>query len=421
MRNPDALRRCLVILPALLLVAAPASVQASPASSLLTSSAFLSASPSQKSVQFHNRLRSLRGGAAAAKSSTTQQASPLTPSSSSSSPITSLLAYNESTTDAGSLSIPDLFDQLSIPLNSGDSSSSTLTGLTPEEAQQRLQQYGRNVLDAPPSKSVWQLIWEQFEDRLVQILLAVALLSGIFSVLELRNSAALSEESLWKSFVEPLVILAILVLNAAVGVWQSQSASDSLEALQKMQPTLATVLRKGSTSSDGGDSTDNNNDNNNNNSQSTSVIMDAAELVPGDILELRVGDKIPADARLLSLKSSSLKVDEGSLTGESVTVGKLPGEEGKVASNSPVQDQKGMLYSGTMVTSGSGVAVVVQTGMDTQFGKVCKNCCRLCSVLFVVYSIIVYSIVAVIIQPLTCATMLFPLFVDSKRRHTSQR
>ena len=70
------------------------------------------------------------------------------------------------------------------------------------------------------------------------------------------------------------------------------------------------------------------------------------------------------------MKSSSLKVDEGSLTGESVTVGKLPGDEGRVDPNSPVQDQVGMLYSGTMVTSGNGVAVVVQTGMNTQFGKV---------------------------------------------------
>ena len=296
------------------------------------------------------------------------------------------MAYNESTTDAGSLSIPDLFDQLSIPLT-GDSSSSSAAltpGLTQEQAQQRLQQYGRNVLDAPPSKSVWKLILEQFEDRLVQILLAVAVLSGVFSVLELRNSAALSEESLWKSFVEPLVILAILVLNAAVGVWQSQSASDSLEALQKMQPTLATVLRKGSTTT-GSEDTDNNNDTTNGSNASASVVMDAAELVPGDILELRVGDKIPADARLLSLKSSSLKVDEGSLTGESVTVGKLPGEEGRVAPNSPVQDQKGMLYSGTMVTSGNGVAVVVQTGMDTQFGKVCK---KGDSVLLLVYIIV---------------------------------
>ncbi|CAB9501485.1 Sarcoplasmic/endoplasmic reticulum calcium ATPase [Seminavis robusta] len=267
-----------------------------------------------------------------------------------------LLAYNESSTDAGSLSITDLLDQLQ---------TSPTNGLTQEDAQQRLQQYGSNVLERPPSKSVWQLILEQFEDRLVQILLVVALLSGVFSFLELRNSVAVGAEeaSLWKSFVEPLVILAILVLNAAVGVWQSQSASDSLEALQKLQPTLATVVRQ-TQQQQQLDTTI---------ASSASAEMDASNLVPGDILEIRVGDKIPADSRLLSLKSSSLKVDEGSLTGESVTVSKLPGEEGTVAPDSPVQDQVGMLYSGTMVTSGSGVAVVVQTGMDTQFGKIQKG------------------------------------------------
>jgi len=282
------------------------------------------------------------------------------------------LALNESITDAGSLPIQELFDQLQ---------TSATGGLTEVEAQRRLELFGRNTLERPPSKSVWQLILEQFEDRLVQILLAVALLSGIFSFAELQQQHV-SEESLWKSFVEPIVILAILVLNAAVGVWQSQSASDSLEALQKLQPTLATVIRRStSTTTIDNQNTDiqsserPNSKNNNNNNSPQSQIMDASALVPGDILELRVGDKIPADARLLSLKSSSLKVDEGSLTGESVTVSKLPGDEGRVKPDSPVQDQVGMLYSGTMVTSGSGVAVVVQTGMETQFGKVRRRAC----------------------------------------------
>jgi P-type Ca2+ transporter type 2C len=269
-------------------------------------------------------IRRLRGGSATAGTT-----------------ATSLLSYNESSTDAGSLYIRELFDEL----------QTSPSGLTQEEAKRRLLQYGPNVLAQPPSKSVWTLILEQFEDRLVQILLVVALLSGVFSFLELRNAAVADEGALWKSFVEPLVILAILVLNAAVGVWQAQSASDSLDALQRLQPTLATAIREGASISEAAE-------------------MDASNLVPGDILEIRVGDKIPADSRLLSLKSSNLKVDEGSLTGESVTVGKLPGDEGRVEPDCPVQDQRGMLYSGTMVTSGSGVAVVVQTGMETQFGKV---------------------------------------------------
>lgn len=293
------------------------------------------------SSSFYKNIRQLRGGAATRVPTPAPKVDSHSPSSieastQSSQDKISPLEYSESNTDAGSLSIQDLFDKL----------MSSPEGLPEEEAQVRLKQFGRNVLEQSPSKSVWQLILEQFEDRLVQILLAVALLSGIFSLLEVREQVG--DVALWRSFVEPMVILSILILNAAVGVWQSQSASDSLEALQKLQPTLATVIREGLAVGE----------------------VDASVLVPGDVLEIRVGDKIPADSRLLSLKSSSLKVDEGSLTGESVTVGKLPGDEGRVDPDSPVQDQAGMLYSGTMITSGSGVAVVVQTGMDTQFGKV---------------------------------------------------
>jgi len=253
--------------------------------------------------------------------------------------------------DPGSTPIVDLLSNL----------QSSLQGLSQDEALKRLQQYGKNVLEADPGKSTLDLIIEQFEDKLVQILLVVALLSAIFSVMEVRQAVVASsaelgggggfEQALWKAFVEPLVILAILVINAAVGVWQSKSAQGSLEALQKLQPSLATVLRDGEWRSG----------------------IDAADLVPGDIVELRVGDKVPADSRLLQLQSSSFQADEGSLTGESVTVGKLPGEEGTVHPGKPIQDQKGMLFSGTMITRGSGVAVVTQTGMGTQFGKIQKG------------------------------------------------
>ena len=252
-----------------------------------------------------------------------------------------VLHYNASLVDASSVKIHDLLDQLQTNIDEG---------LKSQQVELRLQQFGTNALLSQPKKSIWKLILEQFEDRLVQILLVVAVISGVFSFLELKD--AQSSDSLWKSFVEPIVILAILILNAAVGVWQAQSASQSLDALLEMQPTLCTVKRDATWKSN----------------------HPASELVPGDILEIRVGDKIPADARLLSIKSSSLKVDEGSLTGESLTVSKLPGDEGTCEqSDSPLQDQKGMLFSGTMVTSGSGIAVVVQTGMDTQFGKIQKG------------------------------------------------
>ena len=251
---------------------------------------------------------------------------------------TTTLGYNATSADPGAMSLSQLWEAL----------ATSPQGLATSQAQARLQHYGENVLESAPSVTTWQLILEQFQDRLVQILLAVAVLSGVFSLLEvIEQSGGTENVVVWKSFVEPLVILAILVLNAAVGVWQSKSAQGSLEALQQMQPTLATALRDGAFSS-----------------------IDASQLVPGDIVELRVGDKVPADARLLEMQSSSLKTDEGSLTGESTTVGKLAGDEGMVEPNSPVQDQRGMLHSGTMVTSGSGKALVVQTGMTTQFGKV---------------------------------------------------
>ncbi len=249
------------------------------------------------------------------------------------------LVFNASSADCGSMTVAELWELL----------ESSPDGLSTDDAQARIQQYGRNALQASKGKSIMTLVLEQFEDRLVQILLGVALLSGIFSYLEVRQ--ATGDEALWKSFVEPFVILSILVLNAAVGVWQTSSAQDSLEALQRMQPTLATVLRDGVWQAG----------------------VPASDLVPGDVLEVRVGDKIPADARLVQLLTAAIQIDEGSLTGESVTVGKLAGEEGTVKPNLPLQDQRGMLYGGTMVTSGTGRAVVVQTGMDTQMGKIQKG------------------------------------------------
>lgn len=282
--------------------------------------------------------RSLRGGAV--------HPSPVTleaTSATSYTPSKQLqLEYNASHVDAASLAMTTLLEQLQTKLEEG---------LTNEDAQERLAKFGTNTLVKPPEKSIWKLIAEQFEDRLVQILLAVAVVSGIFSFLELYSTSSVEHNSLWKSFVEPLVILAILVLNAAVGVAQSQSASSSLDALQQLQPTLCTVKRNGD----------------------WIAAYPASDLVPGDILQVRVGDKIPADARLVALKSSSLKVDQGSLTGESVTVSKVPGDEGRSSPDSSLQDQQGMLFSGTMITSGSGEALVVQTGMDTQFGKIQKG------------------------------------------------
>lgn len=218
-------------------------------------------------------------------------------------------------------------------------------GLSDTQVQQRLVIFGKNELDTPPSPSLLELILEQFQDRLVQILLVVAFISAIFSALEHT-----ADQSILKSFVEPIIIVSILVLNAAVGVWQSQSAQDSLSALQDMQPTLCTPLRNGG---------------------AVQANLPASQLVPGDVIQLRVGDKVPADCRIIELQSSTLQIDETSLTGESVTVSKLTGLEGQAMQpNAPLQSQPGLCFSGTMVTAGNAFAVVTSTGMATEFGKI---------------------------------------------------
>jgi magnesium-transporting ATPase (P-type) len=247
------------------------------------------------------------------------------------------------------------------------------TGLTSERSAFLLQQYGPNTLIQPPGKSLLQLFKEQFEDGLVQILLVVAIVSGIFSFMEVASSDVSS--SLLKAFVEPIIITAILVLNAIVGVLQSASAQESLDALSKLQATTATVLRDSKWLSN----------------------VDASTLVPGDIISLKVGDAVPADSRLIHIQTSTFAVDEGSLTGESVTTQKLPGDEGTTpspsdpASTIPLQDQHGMIFTGTMVTSGTGTGLVCRTGMNTEFGKVRRDIllirCRLDSPCIIYLSI----------------------------------
>jgi Ca2+-transporting ATPase len=287
-------------------------------------------------------LLNIRGGAS---SSSTSSSSLETTQPSSSPPSPSQeCTYNQTTALVGSTNLTVLIHQLQ---------TSPTTGLTSSQAQSHQNQYGKNILTSPPGKSLLQLILEQFDDKLVQILLVVAVVSGIFSFLEIQAHVKSTGESIHflKGFMEPLIILAILVLNAAVGVWQSRQAEGSLEALKKLQPSLATVMRDGVWKDN----------------------INAAELVPGDLIMIRVGDKVCADARMVSLESSVISLDEGSLTGESVTTQKLPGDEGLCEDGAPVQDMQGVVFAGTVCTRGSGVGVVVRTGMETEIGKIQKG------------------------------------------------
>ena len=148
-----------------------------------------------------------------------------------------------------------------------------------------------------------------------------------------------------QAFVEPFVILLILVINAIVGVWQEHSAESALEALKELQSCNAQCVRDGELVPD----------------------VPATELVPGDIVHIGVGDKVPADLRILKLKTTSLRTDEGALTGESETVTKITEAVGEEAR---IQEKVNMLFSGTTVANGAAVGVVVATGMRTEIGKI---------------------------------------------------
>lgn len=170
--------------------------------------------------------------------------------------------------------------------------SSVEKGLTEAEAEKRVGKYGTNELEAEEEKSLWEKIKENFEDLLARILLLAATISFIIAL------TGDGEEGI-AAYVEPFVILLILVLNAMVAIYQDNDADSALEALKNMQAFECQVKRNGEWKT-----------------------LDAKLLVPGDIVKVKQGDNIPADIRLLELNSISLQVEEAPLTGESVSVQK---------------------------------------------------------------------------------------------------
>ncbi|CAN6877472.1 unnamed protein product, partial [Brassica oleracea] len=169
-------------------------------------------------------------------------------------------------------------------------------GLTTEDVLKRRQLYGLNELEKPEGTSIFKLILEQFHDTLVCILLAAAVISFVLAFVDGEEGGEMGITA----FVEPLVIFLILMVNVIVGIGQETNAEKALEALKEIQSQEATVMRDGNKVSS----------------------LPAKELVPGDIVELRVGDKAPADMRVVALISSTLRVEQGSLTGESEAVSK---------------------------------------------------------------------------------------------------
>ena len=210
-------------------------------------------------------------------------------------------------------------------------------GLSKMEVVARRTRWGKNELVEGPRKSKWAMVMDQFDDRLVQILVLVAAGSAVLSVVEKDDPTA---------WVDPVVICLILVSNAAVGVWQEASADDSLAALKKLQPEQCCCKRDGEWDGD----------------------LPAANLVPGDVVYLRVGDKVPADVRLLQLKASTFATDEAALTGESSTVSKSV--EACSDADAPIAARSCVAFAGTVVTAGHAVGIVVGTGMSTEIGRI---------------------------------------------------
>ncbi len=206
-------------------------------------------------------------------------------------------------------------------------------GLTGVQAAERLRQYGENKLKEKKKKTNLQRFLEQFKDVMIIILLIAAVISFVIACVEGEPM----------EFFEPVLILLIVVLNALMGMVQESKAEKALDALKNMSAPHARVIRDG-----------------------TESVIEAAQLVPGDIIKLEAGDFIPADARLL--KSVSLKSEESALTGESVPSEK--DAEALVEENAGVGDRSNMIFSGCSVTYGTATAVVTGTGMNTEMGKI---------------------------------------------------
>ncbi|XP_056273992.1 sarcoplasmic/endoplasmic reticulum calcium ATPase 2 isoform X2 [Pseudoliparis swirei] len=214
------------------------------------------------------------------------------------------------------------------------------TGLSLEEVKRLKEKWGLNELPAEEGKSLLALVLEQFEDLLVRILLLAACISFVLAWFE-------EGEETVTAFVEPFVILLILIANAIVGVWQERNAEDAIEALKEYEPEMGKVYRQ---------------------DKKTVQRIKAKDIVPGDIVEIAVGDKVPADIRICSIKSTTLRVDQSILTGESVSVIKHtdPVPDPRAVN----QDKKNMLFSGTNIAAGKAVGVVVASGINTEIGKI---------------------------------------------------
>ena len=217
---------------------------------------------------------------------------------------------------------------------------SSESGLSSEEAKKRLERDGRNELAAEKKDSLIKRFFAQMADPMIIILLVAAAISAVLAVVE------------GESFADVIIILAVVIINAVLGVYQENKAEKAIEALQAMSAATSKVLRDGKI-----------------------TVVPSAELVVGDIVLLEAGDAVPADGRIID--SASLQIEEAALTGESVPVYKfIDIIDLKEGSDVPLGDRKNMCYMGSTVTYGRGTAVITATGMDTEMGKIADALAR---------------------------------------------
>ena len=209
-------------------------------------------------------------------------------------------------------------------------------GLTTAQANERLETYGPNKLKEAPKPTLLQRFLAQLKDPMLIILLIAAGVSALTGMLAGENEWA-----------EVIIILAVVLLNAVLGVFQESKAEAAIEALQTMTAATCKVLRDGKM-----------------------VVLHSDELVPGDVVLLEAGDAVPADGRII--ENASLKIEEAALTGESVPVNKALEALGIATGQDdvPLGDRKNMCYMGSTVVYGRGKAVITATGMDTEMGKI---------------------------------------------------
>ena len=205
-------------------------------------------------------------------------------------------------------------------------------GLDGNEAEKRLLKHGKNKLAEAKKDSLIKRFFAQMKDPMIIILLCAAAISGVLAVSE------------GESFADVIIILAVVIVNAALGVYQENKAEKAIEALREMSAASSKVMRSG-----------------------TIHTVHSEDLVPGDVVLLEAGDAVPADGRII--ESASLKIEEAALTGESVPVDKTA-DALTAAGEVPLGDRTNMAYMGSTVVYGRGVMVVCATGMDTEMGRI---------------------------------------------------